>query len=524
VQPIKAQSDSPRSAGVRTWRPRPGWPVLLLVGTLLVAVALPPALAQRKKGGRKKTAGKQPAAKKTTPKPKATPKPKKTEVTKSKKTSVDMLADLKRLPSMNINKPLLTKPEYDQLGKAMPEPRVAAVLQGGRGGFAANKKFISDWAKWRILGMTRAENRDKLFDMKQRTLYFTRMTGKKLLDPTAARAFRKDVFQLIVDRCEQILDNNYFVRLQAVMILGNLNQDEFNREKKLPPVAFGPAYKPLLKVLLTPDKEQPLSIKIAAAVGLKRIALLGPREKSAQRTRELEMVDVLIKEFQRQKTHSWYQMRLAEAMAALEMKTNVEEQAVILQALTKAVVNLDHSRAPSVRAQAAMSLGRAALPTDANVDLMMHEIVNLAAELSEQYNADLAKGSLPSHWTDSFLRLYFAFMPVDRLEKEFLYKNRSDLRDRNAGLLGKGRTKPQNDRIKAAYQQVLQVVKHVAGQSDKVKKAPVPVATIAEMRTWMASHPPKDFKIQGNGRLPALRAKQVGLSKSKRVNGGVGGP
>ena len=97
--------------------------------------------------------------------------------------------------------------------------------------------------------------------------------------------------------------------------------------------------------------------------GITWVILNRPEKRNAMNpTMHFEMVDVLIKEFERKKTHPWYQMRLAEAMAGLEMQTNVQEQAVILQALTKAVVDLDHSRAAPVRAQAAMSLGRAALP------------------------------------------------------------------------------------------------------------------------------------------------------------------
>jgi hypothetical protein len=494
--------------------------ILPLVWLLIAALGLPPALAQ--KGSKKGSAGKTGAKKKQG---KAKPKSKsKTPEGKKKKKAVDTLADLNRPPSMNINKPLLTKAEYDKLEKQLTHQKFDRVLRAGvlNGG---SRKIIQDWAKWRVYGMTLAEHRDDLFKRRQKILSEIIYCGKLNDNAGAVKQFRTEVLKTITARCTDVLDNNYYVRLHAIMILGNMNLTEYDRSARRPPVAFGPAYKPLLeKVLLVSDDVQPESLKIAAAVSLKRIGLLAGRDPS--RTREREMAAGLIKEFNRTKTHPWYQCRLAEAMSSVELKSNPAGEAIIVHALAKAVVNADHSRTVPVRAQAAMSLGRACLASDVNIDLLMHEIVNLSAEMSDQYNAELAAGKAPAtHWPGSFLRLYFAFKPVDQLEKEYLYKNRLDAKDRYAGFLEKGLR--QKARIEAAFNQIKPVVKHVLEQSDKVVKAPVPAATVAAIRTWLASHTPTDFRVQNGGKLPPLRAMRAALGKpkaNKAVNGGIAGP
>jgi hypothetical protein len=508
VQRIKAQSawQPAGSAGHRTSRRKSGWLVLLLVWVLCGALGSPFAFAQKGKKNNRQSAKKK--------KKKLSPKAKKPA---TKKKTTDTLADLKRLPSMNIHRPLLTKLEYEQLEKSLTLRKYTKVLRNGVLG-SKEKQVIADWAKWRVLGMTRPENHNELYNIRRRVLYEVGYSAKNLKGGPGTAGFRMFVMQQVAERCEQVLDNNYYVRLQAVMILGNLNLKEYDPTVKpiRPPTAYGQACKPLLeKVLLVSDAVQPDSIKIAAAVGVRRIALLAPRDKDRSRA----MAAALIKEFNRTKTHPWYQCRLAEALAAVELKANPKGEAIILQTLGKAVVDLGKARKYPVRAQAAMSLGRASLVRDVNIDLLMYEIVNLGVEMSEQYNADLAAGkALPSHWTNSFLRLYFAFNPVDRLEEDFLYKNRLDPKDRNAGFRKKSLPRPQMTRIESAYQQIKQIVKHVVEQSDKAVKAPVPAGTIADLKTWMANNTPKYFKVQPGSTLPALRAMKVVFGKPKAVN------
>lgn len=462
-------------------------------GWSLLVLALPPATAQPGKGT--------PAAGGTT-----APAGKSSSAAGSAGNTVNRL---KSLPEMKINKPLIDPAEFEKLERQLKSKNYLQVLlKGVLDGQAV--QIIKDWTKWRIYELTMESRRDRLFELRQNIMRRIRGAASSLVqsNPEAARKFREVLCREVTARCTDLLDNNYYVRLNAILILGRLNILEADPVQNKPPEAYGPAADPLLRKVILAG--QHVTLKIPAVNGLKYIALLADLPT---KTRQ-EIADALIAEFRNRKAHPWYQARLAEALAAVDLQYNSQREAFIIHALTECVA--DKTRPPLVRAQAAMALGRAPLGSTVNVRLLIYEIADLTRALAEQYNADVQRiksgklANLPAYWTSSFLRIYFAFWPVHRTERIILQRRRNP-GDRKPGFLEKFKnradTKAFYDYTQSAYEKIRPIVSHVLAQKAG-NYQPVSSDALNSLKSWLNSNRPASFSVQP-GVLPPVRVMKA---------------
>ena len=436
---------------------------------------------------------------------------------------------LYKLPSMKINRPLMDIPEFEATEKKLRKLQYKAIITTPKWNANA-QKIVPMWVEWRLKSftmkkfkVTKKEMVDGKFEFKrvevknnpyERRTEFEReirvtggIPGRVKADDM--RTFRANVCKEIVKQSAKLLDNNFFVRLNVTILVANL--DVMPRQPLAsppqPPQAYAGSVPFLVdKVLL--DTKQPDALKLIAANGLKRIGNLGVndigrltvtlREKAAK---------ALMKEFERRKTHTWYQRRLAEALGALDVR-DIAGKADIIQALGTAMG--DATRDPRVRAQAAFALSRASKPGNLNVDLLAYEYIHLAHSMAKQYNAEIAAKKLKPHWPNSFRYLYLSFRPVHRYE-DMLYARRVTVADRKPWLSARY---PANAKVTAAFGEI----KNVASFVIKNIPAPIPPKGMAALSGWMATHKPKNFSLQP-GVLPAIRPKKV----AARGNGGANG-
>jgi hypothetical protein len=235
--------------------------------------------------------------------------------------------------------------------------------------------------------------------------------------------------------------------------------------------------------------KQPVPVKIQAARGITRNALLGvPRLLSNHKN---ELVQSIVKELQyskslsRDQAGSWYQARLLETLAAINLPQTVQGDPLIFKTLESF---LDDSELElSVRCMAARSLGRARLPIhqDINSERLSLKIAKLGLDLTNGYNKNMRinPASFP-RWQKYFWDLYVAFKPENNYDK-VLY------RTRKLGLLEKY---PNREEIQNAYQKILPLAAHVLKKPPEKtargwKFFPLPNNQIQALSDWIKNHP-----------------------------------
>lgn len=412
----------------------------------------------------------------------------------------------KQPPSMKITRELLTPAEAKKLEEELKKARYKKVFSNAQlaGGGA---RLLKTWGRARILAMSLKENRGKLYEMRKSVVTDIRGSAKiNLVGQAASDTFRKALCAEVTACCEKLMDNNFAVRLNAVLLLGQMNYREFIVPRTLP-VAYAPAADVLVEKVM--NQKQPEAVRVAAVNSLKRIALLGDLSQKQKR----DIARTLIKEFNAGGQHPWYQGRLLEAMAAVDLPADAGKP-IIVDTLARAMG--DPARPPQVRCDAAMALGRASLHANIKQKVLAHQIMKLTRDMAMQYNKDLnavaAKqlNAFPSHWPGSFFKLYLAFVPRNRLEKEFLYQRRAAPADRTVGLAKRFQ---RDAAIQAAYSQVKVPAKHVIGNMQDKRFAPIPGAAIASMKAWIDKNKPADPRVHPS--MPPLTPVKPGAVAGK---------
>ncbi|MBW3542795.1 MAG: hypothetical protein KY476_21240 [Planctomycetes bacterium] len=398
-----------------------------------------------------------------------------------------------RPPSFEISKPLISQVEADALYNQLRRSRYSSVLLAGELN-SQTEKILKDWARWRLHSMTlytaSPEDRRKIHDVRVQTQKDIGNAAKLQKDERAASRFRLKVLDEVKARAVELLDNNFYVRLNAAILLADLKEMESGEAK--PAVGYLPAAEVLHdKVLADPNQHD--ALKIHAAKGLKRTFLTVILRSQQQRT---DFARTLISELKRTDTHPWYQMRLVEALGALDLELSFgTNQPILLDALSRVAV--DKNRSIEVRTEAAKALGRIPLPAGANDQVLAWLLVDLASQMADEYNKLAAAGgkgkAADTQWQNSFFRLYLAFKATMEEQNQF--------RGRKPGLLAK-RTGDKN--LADAYSLITPAVAHVLKNPLWKGGAAIPAIQVKAMNDWLAANTPKDPVLHSG--LPPLTA------------------
>ncbi|WP_166821191.1 HEAT repeat domain-containing protein [Thalassoroseus pseudoceratinae] len=328
---------------------------------------------------------------------------------------------------------------------------------------------------------------DSVADVREKLERELRSTGSLASRTDQVKMIRTVVCKEVAARAEEVLDNNYWVRLNAVILLGNLNVLEDDGRRGTTRQAYAPAYKPLVKVLLTPTggqlDQQHESVKIRAALGLKNIALtasladLGVLDKD-------EIARALISELKQPNNHWWYKQSLIQALSAVDLVQDAKNaKPIILEALGDVLT--DQNQELIVRAYAAKALGRIPLPGTVEWPTLAHRIVQLAKEVAETYQKSPGRADL----REALWCIYLAFKPETHLEIQ-----RYSGRKQKAGFLSN--TVPAV--INEAYQQVVPLASHAINQPVQGQAAQIPAEQIATLTQWLQNKTPANNKLAPN--------------------------
>lgn len=117
----------------------------------------------------------------------------------------------------------------------------------------------------------------------------------------------------LTERCGELLDNNFVVRQNIILLLGTLSTSYPPPGKQTEPTPYDPAYAVLLKVIK--DDKQHEILKVDAIIGLLRICKLGlPLPDANNDKKRAEIAIALVPELARKNTHWWYQARWRNAL------------------------------------------------------------------------------------------------------------------------------------------------------------------------------------------------------------------
>lgn len=344
------------------------------------------------------------------------------------------------------------------------------------------RQVLSDALRYRVLVLANPSERRYLARRVNDVLNDLKQAGRGLRDDNELLKFREFVLNEVLNNAVKLLDNNYFVRLNAAVLLSKLNLREgIGRD---PAVPYAAALEPLLQIVT--DRNQPVAVKIAATRGLQRISEatdLSVEVKS-------RLTRALVDEFEDVSTHWWYQATLAEAMAAVDMpRVTVDGVRVPLAVHTLTAATADRRRHWLVRSEAAMALGRAPLDAQMRVGFIANRIAELAREMAMAFSKDRRA----YFWPDCFLKVYLAFQPIDEAE-----------RTEGAGLLTKvsrGALQAQQAEVQAAYDSIKPLAAHMANAIGGQVK-PFDPAAIKQLNDYLQQNQPRDFRVDPT--LPAI--------------------
>jgi hypothetical protein len=355
-----------------------------------------------------------------------------------------------------------------------------AMLLGRRD--LPSSKIIEEGIRVWVYRMTLKENQRKVRTEMGNLLLQIRSAARREKRIRRKKEFRTFVCIETVARAKELLDNNNEVRLNAAILISELNVMEPGSRNNPPAEAYSPGTAVLLEIIQ--DEKQPIPVKIQAARGITRNALLGVPLFSNQHKNDL--VKSIVKELENAKKLSrdqagpWYQARLLETLAAIDLPTVRNGDPLIFNTLESFLedTKLDFS----VRCMAARSLGRAHLVThpQINVERLSLKLAKLGLDLTNGFNKSMrvAPATFP-RWQKYFWDLYVAFHPENDYDK-VLYRNRK------LGLLA---IYPNRKEIQDAYQKILPFAAHVLKQPEQAGIRLLPQNQIQALSNWIKNHP-----------------------------------
>jgi hypothetical protein len=341
-----------------------------------------------------------------------------------------------RPAEFTLNDPKITDEEWKSWNKGKARSDFNSRVQKGDRD-AQSDKIVQDGILAQLKAMTLPALRDPkaerflLSDLVQQLLRSVRISAST--KPAAdQRQYRLFMMQEIIKDCRelQLASNQYYVRLNAAVLLANMFIEEFNPATKAAPEFYTPAFDALMEVL---EKEgQSEAVKIVALSGLKNACLYG--NPPLQVNENVRLAKRLISELEKPGAHEWYQERLCDSLSVIG---DVPGQPFVVQALSK--VLFDTGRPLCARGAAARALGRTPLDPSIDLNVIAYGIADLSRQMVE------ARNDGKKHVSRLCIAyILLAFVPQDTPEKV-----------RHAGLL---------DRVEeATYSKYRPTVKQVWG-------------------------------------------------------------
>ena len=145
----------------------------------------------------------------------------------------DLIGPPSELIDKKYNDPKITLQEYKEFAKSRQ-----GYMQALRAGEAtgSSKAIIEDGIRIYVLGLSLPEQREDIDNLRKKLARdLNTLAGTGEPNPRRQRTFRAYVFDQVIKHCQELLDNNLFVRLQAVALMNQLEITKAVRRDRIPP-------------------------------------------------------------------------------------------------------------------------------------------------------------------------------------------------------------------------------------------------------------------------------------------------
>ncbi len=262
------------------------------------------------------------------------------------------------------------KKELTNFGVAIKSPRLNP----------AQTKQIEDGCKLRVQRLSLKVHRNNLKPV--------RVEIYRTLHLEATPAARDVAFKAIAAEAERLLAGNLTVRLQALILLSELETVAANPAKNAPAVLYADALNIYFKVIN--DSKQPEAVRLLTASLTEKLLKESGLATNPPAKLRIEAGKVLAPLVAKNDSNEWYQKALVTALQAVNLPTipdasNVQ-QPIIANTLHKVIA--DPMRTYMVRSKAVQAFGNLSLP-QSGVDFaaVTKDMLKLTREISTDYNA-----------------------------------------------------------------------------------------------------------------------------------------
>jgi hypothetical protein len=382
-----------------------------------------------------------------------------------------------------ISKPLTSDEAWKQWYDGKGRADYNRVVHNGELGDRDSLQAISNGIEAQIKAMSLPTQRENLARIVAELLRSVH-TAADQKDTATQRTVRETMIKEIIKRCQELEDNQFYVRLNAAILLGNLFVVAESPANRITAEFYTNAFDPLMDVL--GKAGQPEAIKVAAVNGLRNVALYGnPPLEASQKIR---LAAKLRDELDKPDTCEWYQERLCETLGSLDQIFDLDGKPFIVHALAKAL--FDHNRPLCARAAAAKALGRAPLPPTIDLNVVAYGIADLSRQIVEARND---KKKHVRRWC--IIDVLLAFKAKNATEKA-----------RRAGLLDRV-DEPTFLKYKESIRDVYGLIRPMVAQDLKEVNSAFPPQVAARIAEWLKSHTPAQLRIAPG--LPPIATTQV---------------
>jgi hypothetical protein len=347
----------------------------------------------------------------------------------------------------------------------------------------ASMRVISNGIKMQIFAMTLPTQRDNLGNLVAGLLRSVHGAASTK-DAAIQRQVRQAMMREIIHDCHDIGGNQFYVRLNAAILLGNLFIVPETPANRGAAEFFGEAFEPLMEVLGRPG--QPEGVKLAAVNGLRNAANFS--NPPLPPTKRISLAMKLCDELEKTDTCEWYQERICETLGSLDQVSDLDGRPFIVHALAKAL--LDHNRPLCARAAAAKALGRAPLPSGIDLNVVAYGIADLTRQIVEARNE---RKKHVGRWCIS--NIFLAFRPKDANEKA-----------RRAGLLDRVE-EPSLQKFRQSIKEVYALVRPMVVQELKETDSAFAPEIGEHLADWLKNHTPPQMRVAPG--LPLITTTQV---------------
>ena len=158
-----------------------------------------------------------------------------------------------RHPSFLITKELITEEEDERFRRNDFRKYRDAVKSKTLN--EATRKLIEDGAKWQVHRMTLKKHRRQLHKHRADIDTFVKLNAKSSI-------VRRTLLAELAKRATELLDNNFYVRVNAVMLLSQLITEPEDKQRGIPAQPYTPAAAPLLQVLIDDVLVMPENVQV----------------------------------------------------------------------------------------------------------------------------------------------------------------------------------------------------------------------------------------------------------------------